>query len=66
MSDAQELNYKVITIVAGLMKSKLTESQHIDICKPINLLNKEWGEKNPPKTTHLNKQKLKKQKLEIP
>ena len=48
------------------MKSKLTESQHIDICKPINLLNKEWGEKNPPKTTHLNKQKLKKQKLEIP
>ena len=25
------------TVVAGLMKSKLTESQHIDICKPINL-----------------------------
>ena len=37
----KELNYKVITIVAGLMKSKLTESQHIDICKPINLLNKD-------------------------
>ena len=28
------------------MKSKLTESQHIDICKPINLLNKKWGDKN--------------------
>ena len=28
------------------MKSKLTESQHIDISKPINLLNKKWGDKN--------------------
>ena len=27
------------------MKSKLTESQHIDICKPINLLNKKWATK---------------------
>ena len=44
------------------MKSKLTESQHIDICKPINLLNKERGEKNPPKTTHLNK-KMKKEEI---
>ena len=44
------------------MKSKLTEPQHIDICKPINLLNKEWGEKNPPKTTHLNK-KMKKAEI---
>ena len=35
------------------MKSKLTESQHIDICKPINLLNKKWGDKNPPQTTQL-------------
>ena len=42
------------TVVAGLMKSKLTESQHIDICKPINLLNKKWGDKNPPQTTKLN------------
>ena len=25
------------TVVVGLTKSKLTESQHIDICKPINL-----------------------------
>ena len=48
------------TVVAGLMKSKLTESQHSDICiKPINLLNKEWGDKNPPRTTPLNK-KMKK------
>ena len=42
------------TVVAGLMKSKVTESQHIDICKPINLLNKKWGDKNPPQTTKLN------------
>ena len=42
------------TVVAGLMKSKLTESQHIDICKPINLLNKKWGDKNPPQTTKQN------------
>ena len=35
------------------MKSKLTESQHIDICKPINLLNKKWGDKNPPQATQL-------------
>ena len=35
------------------MKSKLTESQHIDTCKPINLLNKKWGEKNPPQATQL-------------
>ena len=42
------------------MKSKLTESQHIDICKPINLLNKKWGDKNPPQTTQLNK-KMKKE-----
>lgn len=36
------------------MKSKLTESQHIDICKPINLMNKKWGDKNSPLTTKLN------------
>ena len=41
-------------VVAGLMKSKLAESQHIDICKPINLLSKKWGDKNPPQTTKLN------------
>ena len=35
------------------MKSKLTESHHIDICKAINLLNKKWGDKNPPQTTQL-------------
>ena len=34
------------------MKSKLTESQHIDICKPINL----------PQTTQLNK-KMKKEEI---
>ena len=39
----------------------LTESQHIDICKPINLLNKKWRDKNPPQTTQLNK-KMKKEK----
>ena len=37
------------------MKSKPTESQHIDICKPINLVNKKWGDKNPPRTIQLNK-----------
>ena len=37
------------------MKSKLTESRHIDICKPINLLNKKWSDKNPPQTPQLNK-----------
>ena len=46
-------------VVAGLMKSKVTESQHIDICKPINLLNKKWGDKNPPQTTQLNKKSKK-------
>ena len=35
------------------MKSKLTESQHIHICKPINLLNKKWDDKNPPQATQL-------------
>ena len=50
------------TVVAGLMKSKLTESQHSDICvKPISLLNKEWGNKNPPRTTQLNR-KMKKRR----
>ena len=44
------------------MKSKLTESQHIDKCKPINLLNKKWSEKNPPQTTQLNK-KMKKEEI---
>ena len=39
----------------SLMKSKLTESQHIDICKPINLVNKKWGDKNPPRTIQLDK-----------
>ena len=47
------------TVVAGLMKSKLTESQHIDICKPINLLNKKWGDKNPPQTKQLNTKRKK-------
>ena len=41
------------------MKSKLTESQHIDICKPINLLTKKWGDKNPPQTTQLNTKRKK-------
>ena len=40
-------------VVAGLMKSKLTESQHIDTRKPINPLNKKWGDKNPPQATQL-------------
>ena len=44
------------------MKSKLTESQHIDICKPINPQNKKWGDKNQPQTTQLNK-KMKKQEI---
>ena len=44
----------------------LTESQHIDICKPINLLNKKWRDKNPPQTTQLNKKMKKKKKQEIP
>ena len=48
--------------MAGLMKSNLTESQHIDICKPDNLLNKEWGEENPPQTTQLSK-KMKKEEI---
>ena len=43
------------TVVAGLMKTKVTESQHIDICKPINLLNTKWGDKNPPQTTGTTK-----------
>ena len=47
------------------MKSKLTESQPSDICKPINLLNKEWGDKNPPRTTPLNKKIKKKKKYQI-
>ena len=33
----------------------------MDICKPINLLNKKWGDKNPPQTTQLNK-KMKKRR----
>ena len=41
------------TVVAGLMKSKLTESQQIDICKPINLLNKKWDDKNPSQARQL-------------
>ena len=49
------------------MKSKLTESQHSDICiKPISLLNKEWGDKNPPRTTQLNRKMKKKKKYKIP
>ena len=31
----------------------------MDICKPINLLNKKWGNKNPPQTTQLNKKMTK-------
>ena len=45
--------WNLATVVAGLMKSKLTESQHIDICKPISLLNKKMGDKNPPQATQL-------------
>ena len=45
------------------MKSKLKDSQHIDICKPINLLNKKWGDKNPPQTTQLNKKRKKKEEI---
>ena len=41
------------------MKSKLTESQHIDIFKPINLLNKKWEDKNPLQTTQLSKERKK-------
>ena len=41
------------------MKSKLTESQHIDICKPISLPTKKWGDKNQPQTTQLNKKRKK-------
>ena len=48
--------------MAGLMKSQLTESQHIDIRKPFNLLNKKWGDKNLPQTTQLNK-KMKKEEI---
>ena len=44
------------------MKSKLTESKHIDICKPINLVNKKWGDTNPPQTTQLNR-KMKKEEI---
>jgi len=32
------------------MKSKLAESQHIDICKPINLLNKKMGRQKSAKS----------------
>ena len=42
------------------MKSKLTESEHIDICKPINLLNKKWSDKKSAtnyKTKYLRKGK---------
>ena len=35
------------------MKWKLTESQQSGICKLINLLNKQWGNKNPPQATQL-------------
>ena len=35
------------------MKWKLTESQQSGICKLINLLNKKWGNKNPPQATQL-------------
>ena len=45
------------------MKSKVTESQHIDICKPINLLNKKWGDKNPPQATQLAEAPQKEGKL---
>ena len=41
--------------MAGLIKSKLTKSQHIDKCKPSNPLNKKWGDKNPAQSTQLNK-----------
>ena len=34
----------------------------MDICKPINLLYKKWGDKNPPQTTQLNK-KMKKEEI---
>ena len=54
-----ELKYKQTTVLdksghGCVMKSKLRESQHIDICKPINLLNKKWSDKNPPQTTKQN------------
>ena len=48
--------------MAGLIKSKLTKSQHIDKCKPSNPLNKKWGDENPPQTTKLNK-KMKKEEI---
>ena len=48
--------------MAGLIKSKLTKSQHIDKCKPSNPLNKKWGDQNPPQTTQLNK-KMKKEEI---
>ena len=35
------------------MKWKLTKSQQSGICKLINLLNKKWGNKNPPQATQL-------------
>ena len=44
------------------MKSKLTESRHIGIRKPIKLLNKIWSDKNPPQTPQLNK-KMKKEEI---
>ena len=57
-----DLKYRQSTVLdksghgcGSLMKSKLTESQHIDICKPINLVNKKLGDKNPPRTIQLNK-----------
>ena len=34
----------------------------MDICKPINRLNKIWGAKNPPQTPQLNK-KVKKEEI---
>ena len=37
-------------------------SKHIDICKPINLLNKKLGDKHPPQTTQLNKE-MKKEEI---
>ena len=53
------------TVVAGLMKSKLTESQHINICKPINLLNKKKRARKIRHKLHaqLNKKMKKKKKL---
>ena len=48
--------------MAGLIKSKLTKSPHIDKCKPSNPLNKKWGDENPPQTTQLNK-KMKKEDI---